>query len=73
MCTVLGFSSNTDARDYSVKDESKKLTIEQMNRYARLPATNVHAVAILMTASYDMVKDVEGKLGFIADTDGLPN
>ena len=59
-CGIAGFSSNTDARDYSVKDESEKLTIEQMNRYARLPATNVHAVAILKTASYDMVKYVEG-------------
>ena len=28
---------------------------------------------ILMMNSYDMVKDVEGKLGFIADTNGLPN
>ena len=38
---------------YSVKDESEKLTIEEMN-------------------SYDMYKDVEGKLGWIRDTNGLP-
>lgn len=28
-----GFSSNTDNHLYSVKDEDKKLTIEEMNRY----------------------------------------
>lgn len=27
---------------------------------------------MLTTSSYDMYKDVEGKLGLIPDTDGLP-
>lgn len=30
----IGFSSNTTNDLYSVKDENKKLTIEEMNRYA---------------------------------------
>ena len=30
----LGFSSKTDSKHYSVVDEAKKLTIEEMNRYS---------------------------------------
>lgn len=49
---ISGFSSNTDNNLYSVKDENKKLTIEEMN-------------------SYDMYKDIEGKLGLGPDNQGL--
>lgn len=31
--TCLGFSSNTNVKGYSVEDEKKKLTIEEMNGY----------------------------------------
>ena len=36
----IGFSSNTDSKHYSVVDEKKKLTIEEMNRY------NSHQIGI---------------------------
>lgn len=56
-----GVSSNTDNKLYAVCDESKKLTIEEMNRYTAFPLK--HKSNCSPVVSYGMYAGGEGKLG----------
>ena len=68
---LVGFSDNTDSKHYRVVDEKKKLTIWEMNTYVTI--LDPLLCFLLTITSYDMYLDIDGKLGIIPDTNGLPN